>query len=207
MTDVLLISWTKVKQYTAINDSLDASLIKNSIRESQDIMLQRVIGTLLYNKLLNLVETDTMDDSSNASYKALLLNYIQDMLLYASYYNILENTFIRTRNNGLLTPNGGENSTTVDRQVYEMKRTSTKNKFEYYSDRLSRYLVEKQNEFPELNQSTELYQQLPDYASQYRSPIVFSNNVRSRYLNFALQSGLPIVDSAYPAYPPPKYKK
>jgi hypothetical protein len=206
MTTTLLISWTKVKEYTDINDSLDDALIKNGIREAQDISLQRVIGTLLYNAILSQVENGSIDDSANAAYKTLLDDYIQDMLLYASYYNILESTFIRTRNNGLLTPQGGDNSASVDRQVYEMKRTSVRNKFEYYSDRLSRYIVEKQSSFPELSQSTFLYEQVPDFASQYRSPIVFTNNVRARYLDLAKKTGLPIVDSAFPQYPPPKIK-
>lgn len=207
MTDTLLISEIKVREYTDINDSLDNALIKNAIREAQDIALQRVTGTLLYNELLSQVSAGTITDSSNAAYKTLLDDYIQDMLLYASYYNILENTFIRTRNNGLLTPQGGENSAAVDRQVYEMKRTSCQSKFEYYSDRLSRYLVEKQSDFPELSNSTYLYEQVPDFASQYRSPIVFTGATRARYLDLAKKTGLPIVDSAYPQFPPPYIKK
>lgn len=200
MTDTLLISWTKVKQYTDINDSLDADLIKNAIREAQDIELQRVIGTLLYQKLIN----DVQASSLTGAYQTLVNDYIQDMLLYASYYNILENTFIRTRNNGLLTPQGGENSASVDKATYEMKRQSVRNKFEYYSDRLSRYLVETQDSFPELTENTLLYQQVPDYGSQYRSPVTFNFNTRARYFNFARKAGIPIVDTAYPQYPPIK---
>jgi hypothetical protein len=200
MTDTLLISWTKVKQYTDINDSLDADLIKNAIREAQDIELQRVIGTLLYQKLIG----DVQADSLTGAYQTLVNDYIQDMLLYASYYNILENTFIRTRNNGLLTPQGGENSSSVDKSTYEMKRQSVRNKFEYYADRLSKYLVETQNDFPELSENTLLYQQIADYGSQYRAPITFSSNTRARFLNLARRAGIPIVDSAYPQYPPLK---
>ena len=204
MTDTLLISWTKVKQYTDINDSLDPDLIKNNIREAQDIALQRVIGTILYDKLLTLVQDGEMDLAANAVYKTLLTQYIQDMLLYASYYEILESIFIRPRNNGLLTPNGGENSDTVDRNKYEMKRTSVQNKIEYYADRLSRFITQNEADYPELTQNTELYQQLPDYGSQYRSSIVFQPTTRARYLNLARRTGLPIVDSAYPQYPPIK---
>jgi hypothetical protein len=204
MTDTLLISWTKVKQYTDINDSLDPDLIKNNIREAQDIALQRVIGTILYDKLLTLVQDGEMDLPANAVYKTLLTQYIQDMLLYASYYEILESIFIRPRNNGLLTPNGGENSDTVDRNKYEMKRTSVQNKMEYYADRLSRFITQNEADYPELTQNTELYQQVPDYGSQYRSSIVFQPTTRARYLNLARRTGLPIVDSAYPQYPPIK---
>tara|TARA_R110000803_G_scaffold83898_4_gene149970 strand:+ start:2258 stop:2875 length:618 start_codon:yes stop_codon:yes gene_type:complete len=202
MTDTLLISWTKVKQYTDINDSLDPDLIKNNIREAQDIALQRVIGTILYDKLLTLVQDGEMDLAVNAVYKTLLTSYIQDMLLYASYYEILESIFIRPRNNGLLTPNGGENSDSVDKNKYEMKRTSVQNKMEYYADRLSRFITQNEADYPELTQNTELYQQIPDYGSQYRAPIVMRPTTRSRYLNLARRTGMPIVDSAYPQYPP-----
>ena len=204
MTDTLLISWTKVKQYTDINDSLDAALIKNAIREAQDIELQKVIGTLLYEKLIDLVKNDTIGDVGNEKYKTLLDSYAQDMLLYASYYNLLEYTFIRTRNNGLLSPQGGENSASVDKATYEMKRQSVSNKFDYYADRLARYITEKQSDFTELTGTTLLYQQNPDYASQYKSPIVFSQGTRAKYLNFARRLGVPIVDSAFPQYPPIK---
>ena len=207
MTDTLLLSWTKLKQWSDINDSVDPDLIKNNIRLSQDIELQRVIGTLLYQKLLDLVKAGTIDDSGNAVYKTLLDTYVQPMLLYASYYETLESIYLRPRNNGLLTPQGGENSINVDRQVYDMKRQSVRNKMEFYADKLTRYITEQQADYPELNQNTLLYQQIADYGSQYRSPIIFKSDVRSRYLNLARRAGLPIVDSAYSQYPPPIFRR
>lgn len=202
MTTTLILSWTKLKQYTDLNDSVDPELLKNAVREAQDIDLQRIIGTLLYDKILSDVEGDTLA----GYYKTLVDSYIQDFLLYAAYRYALENIFIRPRNNGLLTPQGGENSTAVDRQTYEFKRQSAVNKMEYYADRLARYITEEEANFPELTQNTLLYQQVPDYGSQYRAPIVFSQDTRARYLNLARKSGLPIVDSAYPQYPPPKIR-
>jgi hypothetical protein len=202
MTNTLLISWAKVAQYSDINNNLDANLIKNNIRESQDIELQRVIGTSLYNKLIDLVEQGTINDSGNADYKTLLDDYVQDMLLYSSYFYILESSYIRTRNDGLLIPQGGENTIAVDRTVYEMKRKSCRNKFEYYSDRLSRFINEKQGSYPELNDNDFLYQQQPDYGTQFTSPVVFSQNTRGTFYNWAKKYGIKVTDSAYPAQPP-----
>lgn len=202
MTNTLILSWTKLKQYTDLNDSVDPDLLKNAVRESQDIDLQRIIGTLLYQKLLSDIDASTL----TGYYKTLVDDYIQDFLLYAAYRYALQNIYIRPRNNGLLQPTGGDNSQVVDRQVFEMKRQAAVNKMEYYADRLSRYITEEEANFPELTQNTLLYQQVPDYGSQYRSPIVFKHTTRSTYLNLARQSGLPIVDSAYPQYPPPKIK-
>jgi len=200
MQTTLFISEAKVRGFSDINESLDDKLITNAIREAQDIVIQPIIGTILYNTL-----TTKIDNSSlSGSYQSLVDDYVQPALLYASLYNITENTFIRTRNNGLLTPNGGENSNSVDKQIYDVKRQSIENKKQFYCDMLSRYISQNSNEFPELGQNTELYQFVPDYGSQYRAPMVFSRNVRSIYLNLARQAGLPIVDSAYPSYPPPQ---
>ena len=207
MTDVLLLSWTKLKQYSDINDSVDPDLIKNNIRTAQDIELQRIIGTVLYQKLLTLVENDEMGLPANAVYKTLLDDYIQPMLLYASYYETLESIYLRVRNNGLLTPQGGENSINVDRQVYDMKRQSVRNKMEFYADKLTRYIAEEESSYPELTQNTLLYQQVADYGSQYFAPIVFQQQTRARYLNLARRAGIQIVDSAYSQYPPPKIRR
>lgn len=202
MTTTLILNWVKLKEYTDLNDSVDASLLKNAVREAQDIDLQRIIGTLLYRKLLSDIDSNSLA----GYYETLVQDYVQDFLLYASYKYAVENIYIRPRNNGLLQPTGGENSQVVDRQIFEMKRQGAINKMEYYADRLARYITEEESNFPELTQNTLLYQQVPDYGSQYRSPVVFSANTRAIYLNLARQSGLPIVDSAYPQYPPPKIK-
>ena len=199
MTTTLLISEAKVRAFSDLNESVDDALMVNGIREAQDIVIQPIIGTILYNTLLTKID----NNSVSGSYQTLIDDYIQPALVYASLYNVTESVMVRTRNNGLLTPTGGENSVNVDRSMYDAKRQSIFNKQQFYADQLSRYLSEKYNLFPELGQNTELYQFIPDYASQYRSPIVMQRNTRAVYMNLAQRSGLPIVNSAYPSYPPP----
>ena len=199
MTTTLLISEAKVRAFSDINESVDDSLMVNAIREAQDIVMQPIMGTILYNTLIEKIDNNSL----SGSYQTLVDDYIQPALIYASLYNITENVYVRTRNNGLLTPTGGENSVNVDKTMYDTKRQSIFNKQQFYSDQLSRYLNEKYNLFPELGENTELYQFIPDYGSQYRSPIVMQRNTRAVYLDLAQRSGLPIVDSANPSYPPP----
>ncbi len=199
MTTTLLISEAKVRAFSDINESVDDSLMVNAIREAQDIVMQPIMGTILYNTLIEKIDNNSL----SGSYQTLVDDYVQPALIYASLYNITENVYVRTRNNGLLTPTGGENSVNVDKTMYDTKRQSIFNKQQFYSDQLSRYLNEKYNLFPELGENTELYQFIPDYGSQYRSPIVMQRNTRAVYLDLAQRSGLPIVDSAYPSYPPP----
>jgi len=198
MTTTFIISEEKLRFFTDLNDSVDSSLIKNAVREAQDISLQRIIGTPLYKSILNKIDTSTL----TGNYQTLVDDYIQDFLLYAAYYEALEAIYIRPRNNGLLTPTGGENSIETDRSLFNVKRQNALNKMEFYADKLSAYLAEEQTLFPELNESNKLYEQWPDYGSQFRSPIVFGRNARvGAHYQQAKEAGLRITDSKYKQYP------
>jgi len=197
MTSTFIISEAKLREFTDINDNLDTAFIKNAIREAQDIHLQRIIGTVLYEKLLSDIDASSL----TGEYKTLVDSYIQDFLLYAAYYEALEAIYIRPRNNGLLNATGGENSESVDRSLFNVKRQSVENKMQYYAERLVNYIVEKQNDLPELNENNFLYEQYPDYGSQYRSPIVFRYQNRGTHYQEAKDAGLRITDSRYPQYP------
>ena len=198
MTTTFILSESKFRQFTDVNDSLDTALIKNSIRTAQDIHLERIIGTKLYDKILSDIDSSSL----TGVYQTLVDDYIQDFLLYAAYYEALESIYLRPRNNGLLTPTGGENSIEVDRSMYNVKRQSVENKMEFYAEKLSRYLSEEEANYPELNANNKAYEQNPDYSSQYRSPIVFSRNTKvlGNY-KWAKEAGLRITNSAYKQYP------
>jgi len=197
MTTTLLISEAKLRQFTDINDNLDSALIKNGVREAQDIELQRILGTKLYDQVISYVNSGTVP----AAYQTLLDDYIQDFLLYAAYYEVLEAIYIRPRNNGLLTPSGGENSSSVDRTMYDVKRQSVKNKKEFYGEILVNYLIENQSTFPLINESTLLYQLIADRGVQFRSPIVFKYDTYAPHLKEMVKAGIKIYDSRYPYLP------
>jgi len=203
MTDTLIISEAKLRQFTDLNNNVDTKLLTNAVREGQDIHIQRLLGTVLYEKILSDITADTL----TGAYKTLVDDYIQNALIYAAYYEALEYVYIRSRNNGLLSPTGGENSEKVDGTWYDRKRESVKNKFEWYAEKLVNYLIENTNVFPELNENDKLYEQYPDYGSQFRSPIVMRYGVRGYHWKQAEKAGLPITDSRYPQFPPPGWNK
>jgi len=195
MTTTFLISEAKLREFTDIDNNVDTALIKNGIREAQDIELQRLTGTLLYNKLLSDVDSSSL----TGAYETLVNDYVQDFLIYAAYYYILDSIYLRSRNNGLLIPDGGSESSAVDRTLYNVKRQSVKNKMEYYAEGLKDYLIEEEASFPELTQNTKLYQSSPDYTDQYGSPFVFRRN---GYAEEAERRGMRIFDRRYRQYPP-----
>lgn len=198
MTNTFLISEAKLREFTDLANNVDSALIKNAIRESQDISLQRIIGTLLYEKIMDLVDSGDINDSTYSDYKTLLDSYIQDFLIYAAYYYALDVIYLRSRNNGLIQPNGGENSDAVDRSLYNMKRQSVENKMEYYAERLTNYIIEEDSLFPELNDSNKLYEQNPNYDNKYRAGFVFNKNLTAEEF---IKRGYRVYDTRYKQYP------
>jgi hypothetical protein len=197
MTDTLLISEDKIRQFTDLNNNVDSKLLTSNVIVQQDINIQRIVGTKLYKRLLD----DVKANSVTGDYKTLLEEWVQPSLLWWSYYEILEAIYVRPRNNGLLKPTGGENSVDVDYSVYSRKRESAKQKAEYYSEMLARYLVAKQQLYPEMQSIQYLYQLYPDFSNQLRSPIVFRRNGRGQYYEGAVRAGLRVADSRFPQFP------
>lgn len=202
MTTTLLISETKLRMFTDMNNNVDTELLRNAVREAQDIEIQRIIGTLLYDSLLTQVDNGSF---TNSNYETLVNDYIQNALLYWAYYYAIETIYLRSRNNGVVIPTGGENSIQAENKLFEMKRQSIKNKAEFYSEKLTNYIITYTNLFPETQSTTELFQQLPDFTVQYQSPIVFADAGYAPHLRGAIAAGLPLTDSRYAYLPPPAY--
>ena len=200
MTNTFIISETKLRQFTDLNDNVDSVFLKNAVREAQDIEIQRILGTILYESILSKIDTNTL----TGPYETLVNTYVQASLLYWAYYYALEAIYLRPRNNGILRATGGENSESVDFQLYNTKRQAQKNKAQWYSEKCIDYLIQNQAQFPEISQSTELQQNISDFSIQFRSPIVMRNAGRGTHLDEAIRIGLPIGDSAYPYLPPPR---
>ena len=199
MTNTFLISEVKLREYTDLDNNIDTALIKNAIREAQDIRLQSIIGTLLYEKIMDLVDSGDISLSENAKYKTILDNYIQDYLIYAAYWYSLDAIYLRSRNNGLIQPNGGENSDAVDRSLYNLKRQSVEKKMEFYAEKLTEYIIEENTQYPELNDSNKLYEQQPDYTNKYGSPFVFGR--QGKTAEAFVKRGYRVYDSSRKQYP------
>ena len=197
MTTTLIISEEKLREFTDINDNLDSKLLMNGVREAQDIYLQRLTGTSLYEYILSEIDANTL----SGDYKHLVDTFIQPFLIYASYWESLDAIYSRPRNNGLLQPTGGENSEKADGTWYNRKRQMVENKMEYYSERLTNYLIQEEAKFHQLNDNGPFWKQYPDYGSGYKSPIVFARTTRSYHLAGALNAGLRLADSRYPFMP------
>lgn len=192
MQNTILLSEARLKSFTDLNDYVDPELLKSAVREAQIIYLTRVLGTRLYNKIMNDVDNNTLTQK----YQQLVDDYILDYLLYATYYVALEYIWLRPRNNGLLQPNGGDNANSVDMVIYDKKRQSVESKMEYFGERLVDHLTFNTQNYPEYTKAVN--DEIPaDMHTQYGSPFVFRNRVPE----LVERMGLRVTNSRYKYLP------
>lgn len=134
---ILLTSTKFLKENFAISDNVEEKYLLSSMRESQEIGLQSIIGTKLYNKLLTLVEKNEIGEDSNKAYKD-LLNLCQYYLGYKTISNLCMTTNFKVNNIGV-------NQTTDDRvNVTTLKDTLQiqqfyEDKADFYNERIIDY--------------------------------------------------------------------
>lgn len=89
MTNILFISEDYVKSNSNLNDNMFGKNLLPAMREAQDVYLQQIIGSTLYNKLIDLIDQETIGETENALYKDLLDNQIRPYLLYQTLVQLI----------------------------------------------------------------------------------------------------------------------
>lgn len=150
MRNILLISEDKVKTLSNLDANVFGKWLLPSIREAQDINLQQIIGSCLYNYILTLVETGEIADDANAKYKDLLDNEITDFLIYQSLVNVIPKININLANFGVAISND-EHIQTLSQGNVDLVRGYYQGIADVYQKRLQNYLLNNCIYFPELN--------------------------------------------------------
>lgn len=151
MTNILLISEDKIKENSNLNDNFFGKNLRNPIFCAQDIGLQSVLGSCLYNHILDLVRTNEIQDSGNTAYKDLLVNYAQDYLLYLVLSNLILTANVKLANMGSVLTND-EHLVNLSQSEAELLRKNYEDKANFYRRRLQSYLCQNYDAFPELEQ-------------------------------------------------------
>lgn len=89
MTNILFVSEDYVKSNSNLNDNMFGKNLLPAMREAQDVYLQQIIGSTLYNKLIDMIDQETIGETENALYKDLLDNQIRPYLLYQTLVQLL----------------------------------------------------------------------------------------------------------------------
>lgn len=142
----LLIDDEYIKQYTPLGRSMDPKEIYPFISEAQNMYIQDLLGTPLYDDIME----KTYHSPTGASYSSIewqLVDLCSKSLAYWSVYLALPHISIKMRNGGLNKPLP-ESTQTTDLSELRYLREEIKNLAEFWSQRVVNFLCENSNSFP-----------------------------------------------------------
>lgn len=153
MAQVYFISETKLKEYSNIDQNTDSGSLRQAIRTAQLINLQETLGTSLYNKLTDLVDTGEITGSTNSNYRTLLDDYVVDVVIQYSLFYALDDFIYKFMNVGLVQ-GSSEQGTPLDINTFKMIKNSARDRAEFFDNRLREHLFNNDNLYPAYETST-----------------------------------------------------
>lgn len=139
----LFVSSATIKKFGVLENNVDDKLISQTILMVQDIQLQQILGSDLYNEICTQINASTL----SAANQTLLDDYIRDFIINAT---IMEGAVIfnyRFSNKGVVTQNS-ENQQPVTQRELELIEQKWGRMSEFYAKRLSGYLEENSSVYP-----------------------------------------------------------
>jgi hypothetical protein len=167
MARVLLLSEATLKKNSVVNNNVDGMYILPAIEYAQDAGLQPLIGTRLYEKLMNLVDSGEITGSTD--YKILLDEYVTPYLVNKVTAEIQLPLAYKIRNQGVVQQTGNNTYLPSLRDTQLIKQ-DYENKANFYGSRLSDYLMANCKKFPEYKQRTSCAD-LPSNDKAYKTGI------------------------------------
>lgn len=147
MENILFISEETLKEMSSINENVDSKYLTNIIIDCQDIYIHPIIGSGIYNELKSQIKAGTITDAGNARNKTLLDEYIIPALIaWVKYESPIELNYKLTNKN--VSSKDSENSQPAADKTIEKLMDRFKDKAEWRSERITRYLMENRSLFP-----------------------------------------------------------
>ena len=151
MTKILLVSEDYIKTNSNLNDNVWGDYLLPAIREAEDIGLQLIIGSCLYKKVLDLVDTNAIKNEVNVAYKELLDEYIQPYLLYQVITDLIPIIGTKLANLGTVISND-EHVMSLSEGERNRLATYYSYRASFYEKRMQEFLLENREAYPELQE-------------------------------------------------------
>lgn len=146
MKNVLLTNENIIKSTTNIFENISGNYLLPSIKLSQDIDLEEVIGTELLRKL----QSDVYNNRFEEKYKILLDDYVVPFLNYSTIVRLIPTVAVKITNAGIVKTDD-EKMTNVSSVEVDKVEAEYRHIADVYKNRLQRFLIANHSDYPELN--------------------------------------------------------
>ena len=160
----LFISRNDIIKNTPLQGAIDADRLLPFVRTAQEKYILNLLGTVLYNKLQDDVESQT---AFTGYYQQLMEEYVKPTLIWYACVEYLPFSATQFKSEGAVKYKS-EQSEAVGKNEVDYLTQKAQDNAEYYATRMQDYLIAYSSEIPEFLESvgnnTQIY---PDQSNQY----------------------------------------
>ena len=139
----LFISEETLLDNSIINENVSYTQIRPTVIKVQEMRIQPIVGSPLYGELV----TQVVSGSTSALNQTLLEDYIQPAMIQWLYYELPMVLAFKYMNKGMVRRTSEESSQMSMEEITRLT-DKVKNDAEWYSERITRYLMENRNSYP-----------------------------------------------------------
>ena len=144
MATALFISRTDLVRNSILDGNVDTDKFIQFIKLGQEIDIQNLLGTDLYNR----ISTDIENSTLSGDYLALVSDYIQSTLIWFAQVNYIPFAAYQIKNGGVFK-HSSETAENVNKNEVDYLVGKAREYARYYSTRLVDYLCDNSSKFPE----------------------------------------------------------
>jgi hypothetical protein len=165
----LLILPSVIQERMSLHTNVDEKLIFPEIKAAQDMYIRPLLGSILFDKLLNDIATNTL----SGQYLILMNDFIIDSLCNYVMSELPEGLNYQYFNKGVSTKTADQSQSPSMSDMYAIV-SKYKKRAEHYAQRCRLYLVQNYTLIPEYYAPGGIDRVIPDRAS-FSSPIYLGN--------------------------------
>jgi hypothetical protein len=149
MANVLFISDSYLKQNSFVGENVQANVLTSAITTAQTIKIQSILGKALYDKLCNdIANAGGSLTGVTGNYAILLEEYVIPALTNWALYESIVPLTLKFTNKGISRASD-QYTEGIDLETMKYIRNDVRNEAEWYSQRLTTYLCNNTQLFPE----------------------------------------------------------
>lgn len=150
MATALFINRTDLVKNSILDGNVDTDKFIQFIKVAQQIDIQNLLGTDLYNK----ISADIIAGTLSGNYLTLVNTYVQPTLIWFAQMNYIPFAAYQIKNGGVFK-HSSETAQNVDKNEVDYLVGKAREYANYYSTRLVDYLCFNNNLFPEYNSNSD----------------------------------------------------
>jgi len=154
MATALFITTRDIKRYSVLSGNVDPDKFIYMVEIAMDTQIQNYTGTVLYEKIQDLILTGDISLPANDKYKTLLETYLKPMTIYWALTTYMPFAAYTIANGGVYK-HTSESAVTVEKNEVDYLQEKYRDIAQFYTNNFIDFMCYNQSTYPEYNENKE----------------------------------------------------